>query len=158
MLPSRLYKREVMADPEIAGGIVGSTLSFLMVKVDAFAIREWKLQENIKKAVRNLDCELRSIEALLRDIADSKKEHDHNFRVWIQDVRDQAYDIEDVLDLFRLDMAQESVWHRLKMRHSINNLIQEINDRLEKIEQTKVMYIKAWPPLQPMQATTHTFL
>ena len=124
-------------DPEIGGGIAGSAVSFLLLKLDVFASREWNLQENIKKAVQNLGRELRSIEALLRDAA-SKKEHDHQFRVWIQNVRDQAYAIEDVLDLFRLD--QESVWRRLKMRHSINNLIQDIDRSLQSIQQTKERY------------------
>ncbi|KAL6349946.1 hypothetical protein AAG906_002053 [Vitis piasezkii] len=124
-------------DPEIGGGIAGSAVSFLLLKLDVFASREWNLQENIKRAVQNLGRELRSIEALLRDAA-SKKEHDHQFTVWIQNVRDQAYAIEDVLDLFRLD--QESVWRRLKMRHSINNLIQDIDRSLQSIQQTKERY------------------
>ncbi|KAL6351014.1 hypothetical protein AAG906_031600 [Vitis piasezkii] len=122
---------------DIGGEIAGSAVSFLLLKLEAFASREWNLQENIKMAVQNLGRELRSIEALLRDAA-SKKEHDHQFTVWIQNVRDQAYAIEDVLDLFRLD--QESMWRRLKMRHSINNLIQDIDRSLQNIQQTKERY------------------
>ena len=122
---------------DIGGEIAGSAVSFLLLKLEAFASREWNLQENIKMAVQNLGRELRSIEALLRD-ADSKKEHDHQFTVWIQNVREQAYAIEDVLDLFRLD--QEPVWRRLKMRHSINNLIQDIDRSLQNIQQTKERY------------------
>ncbi|KAL6350896.1 hypothetical protein AAG906_031482 [Vitis piasezkii] len=89
--------------------------------------------------VHNLQRELRSIEALMRD-ADAKKEHDHQFKVWIQEVRTEAYAIEDVLDLFRLHRDQESVWRHLKMRHSIGNLIQDINTRLVIIKQTKERY------------------
>ncbi|RVW42203.1 disease resistance protein RPM1 [Vitis vinifera] len=126
-----------MVDPEITGGIAASTLSFLLVKLDAFAIREWKLQENIKKSVQNLGCELRNIQAMLRD-ADSKEEHSHQFTVWIKEVRDQAYAIEDALDLFKL--KQESVWRRLKLRHSINDLIQDIERSLQNIQRTKERY------------------
>ncbi|KAL6351168.1 hypothetical protein AAG906_031754 [Vitis piasezkii] len=126
-----------MVDPEITGGIAASTLSFLLVKLDAFAIREWKLQENIKKSVQNLGCELRNIQAMLRD-ADSKEERSHQFTVWIKEVRDQAYAIEDALDLFKL--KQESVWRRLKLRHSINDLIQDIERSLQNIQRTKERY------------------
>ncbi|KAJ9707839.1 hypothetical protein PVL29_000084 [Vitis rotundifolia] len=75
----------------------------------------------------------------MRD-ADAKKEHDHQFKVWIQEVRTEAYAIEDVLDLFRLHQDQESAWRHLKMRHSIGNLIQDINTRLVIIKQTKERY------------------
>ena len=73
-----------MDDAEIAGGIVGSTLSLLLVKLDAFATSsEWKLEENIGEAVRNLERELQSIEALLRDGC-SKKERDQQFSAWFK--------------------------------------------------------------------------
>ena len=114
-------------------------VSFLLQNLEAFATREWNLQEHIRNGVHNLKRELRSIEALMRD-ADAKKEHDHQFKVWIQEVRTEAYAIEDVLDLFRLHRDQESVWSHLKMRHSIGNLIQDINTRLVIIKQTKERY------------------
>ncbi|KAJ9680398.1 hypothetical protein PVL29_019659 [Vitis rotundifolia] len=126
-----------MVDSEITGGIAASTSSFLLEKLDAFAIREWKLQENIKKSVQSLGCELKNIQAMLRD-ADSKEKHSHQFTVWIKEVRDQAYAIEDALDLFKL---KESVpWRRQKMRHSINDLIQDIERSLQNIQRTKERY------------------
>ena len=130
-------KREIMVDPEITGGIAASTLSFLLVKLEAFAIREWKLQENIKNSLQDLGRELRNIQALLRD-ADSKEERSQQFTNWIEEVRDQAFAIEDALDLFKL--KQESVWRRLKLRHSINGLIKEIDRSLKKIQRTKERY------------------
>ncbi|KAJ9692193.1 hypothetical protein PVL29_011322 [Vitis rotundifolia] len=114
-------------------------VSFLLQKLEAFASREWNLQENIRNGVRDLQQELRSIEAMMRD-ADAKKDHDHQLKVWIQEVRTQAYAIEDVIDLFRLHQDQESVWRHLKMRRSISNLIQDINIRLGIIKQKKERY------------------
>ena len=122
---------------EIGGRIAGGAVSFLLVKLDAFASREWYFQENINRALQDLEIELRSIEALLRDAA-SNNDPDHLFTVWIQNVRDQAYAIEDVLDLFRVD--QESVWCRFKKHHSISNLIKDIDGRLQRIQRTKDMY------------------
>ncbi|RVW42205.1 hypothetical protein CK203_016434 [Vitis vinifera] len=66
-----------MADSEIAGGVVAGSVIFLLKKLDAIVTREGNLQGNNKKRVQDLRHELRSIEALQKDIdADPKKEHD----------------------------------------------------------------------------------
>ena len=126
-------------DPDIVGGIAGGAVSYLLLKIDAVATREWNLQENINTALQNLGIELRSIEALLRNAA-SKKDPDHQFTDWIQNVRDQAYAIEDVLDLFRLHQDQETGMLSFKIRHSINKLIKDIEGSLQRIQQIKDRY------------------
>ena len=114
-------------NPDIVGGIAGSAVSYLLVKLDAFATRELNLKENINRALQDLGIELRGIEALLRNAA-SRNDPDHQFTGWIQEVRDQAYAIEDVLDLSMLH--QETAWRRFKSRHSIDHLIKDIEGRL----------------------------
>ena len=93
-------------NPDLAGGMADGAVWFLLQKLEAFASREWNLQENIRNGVRELQRELRRIEAMMRD-ADAKKDYDNRFNVWIQEVRTEAYAIEDVLDLFRLHWDQE---------------------------------------------------
>ena len=124
-------------DPEIVGGIAGSAVSYLLVKLDAFATREFNLKENINRALHDLGIELRIIEALLRDAA-SKKDPDHQLTFWIQYVRDQAYAMEDVLDLFKLH--QEKPWRYFLSLHPIDNLINDIEGSLNRIERTKNWY------------------
>ena len=126
-------------NPDLAGGMANGAVSFLLQKLEAFASREWNLQENTRNGVRALQIELRSMEAKIR-YADAKKDDDDQFNVWIQEIRTEAYAIEDVFDLFRLHQHQESVWDHLKMRHSISKLIQDINTRLEIIKETKERY------------------
>ncbi|CBI27240.3 unnamed protein product, partial [Vitis vinifera] len=101
-------------NPDLAGGMADGAVSFLLQKLEAFASTEWNLQENIRNGVRELQRELWRIEAMMRD-ADAKKDYDNQFNVWIQEVRTEAYAIEDVLDLFRLHWDQESVWRHLKI-------------------------------------------
>ncbi|KAL6351065.1 hypothetical protein AAG906_031651 [Vitis piasezkii] len=118
-----------MADSEIAGGVVAGSVIFLLKKLDAIVTREGNLQGNNKKRVQDLRHELRSIEALQKDIdADPKKEHDHRFQ--------------DVIDLLSLDMTQESARRRWKMRHSINDLIEKINRSLENSQKIQERYQK----------------
>ncbi|KAJ9707840.1 hypothetical protein PVL29_000085 [Vitis rotundifolia] len=126
-------------NPDPAGGMAQGAVSFLLQKLEAFASREWNLQENIRNGIRDLQIELRSMEAMIRN-ADAKKDDDDQCNVWIQEVRTEAYAIEDVFDLFRLHQDQESVLDHLKMRHSISKLIQDINTRLVIIKQTKTRY------------------
>ena len=110
-------------DPEIGGGNAGSAVTFLLVKLDAFATGEWNMQKTIRRAVLNLRRELRSIEALLRDHDASEIDPDYQFNIL-------------TLDLFRLD--QESVWRRFKMSHSINNFIQDIGGSLQSNQRYKM--------------------
>ena len=126
-------------NPDLAEAMADGVVSFLLQKLQTFASREWNLEENIKNGVHDLQIEMQSIEALMKD-ADAKKDHDHRIKVWIQEVRIQAHAIEDVLDLFRFQQDQESMWPHLKMRHPISNLIQDINTRLATIKKTKESY------------------
>ncbi|KAL6351125.1 hypothetical protein AAG906_031711 [Vitis piasezkii] len=123
-------------ETEIAGALVEGCVTFLLQKIDAIATREWNLKQINRMKVQDIGRELGSIEALLQ--ADSKKDPDHQYAVWIRQVRDQANAIEDVLDRVRL--AEGSVWWGLKMRYSTEELIQEINTSLQNIQRTRERY------------------
>ena len=99
-------KREIMVglETEIAGALVEGSVTFLLQKIDAIATREWNLKQINRMKVQDIGRELGSIEALLQ--ADSKEDPDHRYAVWIQQVRDQANAIEDVLDRVRLAEGQ----------------------------------------------------
>ena len=124
-------------DPEIVGGIAGSAVSYLLLKLDAFVTRELNLKKNINRALRDLGIELRSIEILMRESA-SKEDPGDNYTGWIQEVRDQAYAIEYVLDLFKLH--QEKPWRHFLSLHPIDNLINDIEGSLQRIERTRKRY------------------
>ncbi|GFS43061.1 hypothetical protein Acr_00g0083350 [Actinidia rufa] len=74
-----------------------AAVSFLLGKIDNLVGREWDLLTSIDGKVDNLRHELESMTALLTD-ADARGEQDSQFRVWIQQVRDLAYAIDNVLD------------------------------------------------------------
>ncbi|KAL6349942.1 hypothetical protein AAG906_002049 [Vitis piasezkii] len=111
-----------------------------VVKIIVFRAPTPSFQATSRNGVRELQRELWRIEAMMRD-ADARKDYDNRFNVWIQEVRTEAYAIEDVLDLFRLHWDQESVWRHLKMWHSISNLIQDINTRLAIISAETNTYL-----------------
>ncbi|XP_057462949.1 disease resistance protein RPM1-like [Actinidia eriantha] len=122
-----------------------AAVSFLLGKIDNLVGREWKLLTSINGRVDNLRRELETIKALLTDAADARGEEDAQFRVWIQQVRDLAYDIDNVLDTFILHLAKHPR-HRLDFtrwfnqfdaRHLIDNQIKKITTMMDSIKPTK---------------------
>ncbi|XP_057471901.1 LOW QUALITY PROTEIN: disease resistance protein RPM1-like [Actinidia eriantha] len=113
-----------------------AAVSFLLGKIDNLVGREWDLLISIDGRVDNLRHELESMTALLTD-ADARGEQDSQFRVWIQQVRDLAYAIDNVLDTFILHLVKHpprvlnvtQLFTRFNVRHLIGNQILEINTR-----------------------------
>ncbi|GFZ06052.1 hypothetical protein Acr_18g0002220 [Actinidia rufa] len=122
-----------------------AAVSFLLGKIDNLVGREWKLLTSIDGRVDNLRRELKTIEALLTDVADARGEEDAQSIEWIQQVRDLAYAIDNVLDTFILHLAKHpprvldlTRWFtHFDARHLIANQIQEINTMMDSIKPTK---------------------
>ncbi|XP_059656714.1 disease resistance protein RPM1-like [Cornus florida] len=136
----------------------GDAVYFLMNKLEIWLEAEWNLPAKINMGVQSLRGELKTIGALLED-ADTKREHNHLVSVWLQQVRDGAYDIEDVLDIFTFHMAQQYISHGLqpltkwRARHSISELIDEINTKLNSIKETRERYHNIRSPQASSQTT-----
>ncbi|XP_052182178.1 disease resistance protein RPM1-like isoform X2 [Diospyros lotus] len=124
-----------------------SVVSFLLHKIDFLLSREWALLSGINDEIGGLKRELEAIGALLRD-SDRRGESNEQVRVWIQQARDLAYDIEDVLDMYAFHIAQLSNQlpeflqglTRLKQRRFIAVLIREIKAKLHGVKLTRERY------------------
>ncbi|GFZ06070.1 hypothetical protein Acr_18g0002400 [Actinidia rufa] len=122
-----------------------AAVSFLLEKISSLVGREWDLLKSIDGRVDNFKRELKTIKALLTDAADARGEENAQFREWIQQVRDLAYAIDDVLDTFILHLAKHppcvldlTRWFtHSDARHLIDNQIQEINTMMDSIKPTK---------------------
>ncbi|XP_059656790.1 disease resistance protein RPM1-like [Cornus florida] len=118
---------------------------FLLNKLEIWLEAEWNLPAKINMGVESLRGEFETISALLKD-ADTKREHNHQVSVWLQQVRDGAYDIEDVLDILKFHMAQQYIIRNLgfltrwRARHSINEVIEEIDMKLRSIKESRERY------------------
>ncbi|XP_057464200.1 disease resistance protein RPM1-like [Actinidia eriantha] len=122
-----------------------AAVRFLLEKITSLVGREWDLLTSIDGRVDNLRRELETIKALLTDAADARGEEDAQFRVWIQQVRDLAYAIDNVLDTFILHLAKHpshsldfTRWfNQFEARHLIDNQIKEITTMMDSIKPTK---------------------
>nr|DAD42824.1 TPA_asm: hypothetical protein HUJ06_001054 [Nelumbo nucifera] len=74
-----------------------SAVSFLLYKLWLLMEGKVKLLKGVRKEVKDIVAELESMQAFLKD-ADVKSEIEESVKTWVKQVRDVAYDMEDVLD------------------------------------------------------------
>ncbi|OMO57396.1 putative Disease resistance protein RPH8A [Corchorus capsularis] len=118
-------------------------VSFLLHKIEYLITREWDVLRGIDNEVDGLRHEFETINALLRE-ADTKGGINEQLNVWIKQVRDLAYDIEDVLDMFAFHTAKSSnlfpEFLQFIKRCPIASLIQDIKIKLRGTRETRERY------------------
>ncbi|KAF5202698.1 Disease resistance protein [Thalictrum thalictroides] len=145
----------------MAESVVGFLLEKLVLVVD----QEVELLKGVRNEINQMKDEFQSIKALLRD-ADAKVAIDQGVKEWVEQVRDVAYEIEDVLDEFILSHHQTggrqtdshdvqgnfvrsiaSVFHSvihlftcLKVEHEIGTHIKHIRIRIQEISNRRQRY------------------
>jgi hypothetical protein len=128
---------------ELVMGAMGS----LLPKLGELLKEEYGLQKGVRKKIQSLSQELEAVHAVLRRIGDVPPEQlDDLVKLWVRDVRESSYDMEDIVDTFLVcvdDGAEPADPHRLrrlrkkvgglfkksKARRKISCLIQEIYER-----------------------------
>ncbi|KAI3445128.1 hypothetical protein Pfo_001793 [Paulownia fortunei] len=88
-----------------------SAVVFLLDRLTILLEEKLRDLKGVKEAVENIKDELERMTAFLR-VADAMEESDMELRVWVKQVRDAAYDVEDFLDKFTLHLAQNHQSHR----------------------------------------------
>ncbi|KAL7188077.1 hypothetical protein ACSBR1_038014 [Camellia fascicularis] len=105
----------------------------LLANFAPFLQEEVNLLSEVQEDMEDIRDEFERMSAFLK-VADAKEESDLELKVWIKQVRDAAYDTEDVLDKFKLHL----VHHRdngFGARHQIASEIQRIKSRVINISE-----------------------
>ncbi|KAF8394135.1 hypothetical protein HHK36_020341 [Tetracentron sinense] len=84
-------------------------VTFALDRLVPLLKQEVNLLRGVKQEVEYIRDELQSIQGFLRD-ADAREES-QEVKVWVKQVRDIVYDIEDTLDEFMLRLTQQCLWH-----------------------------------------------
>ncbi|XP_058111974.1 disease resistance protein RPM1-like [Magnolia sinica] len=121
-----------------------SAVSYLIQYLATLLVEEALSLKRVDREVREIRDELESIRSFLRD-ADARQDADEGLKTWLKQVREVAYNVEDVLDEFMLGLAQEQhgtqgcfnflprLIKRLKVRHQIASSIRDIKTQIHKM-------------------------
>ncbi|KAL6126348.1 hypothetical protein ACLB2K_074399 [Fragaria x ananassa] len=146
---SFLYKKETMGE-----AVLGAFLPVLLEKLADQEITEYfgRLKGVDKKVLEKWTRALTAIEAVLSD-AEEKQLTRRAVKEWLDDLRDLAYDVIDVLDIFDTKMLERRIerqqgsksklWSSLsqvKSNFGLNSAIKKISDRLEEITTRKKQF------------------
>ncbi|CAN6556114.1 unnamed protein product [Malus baccata var. baccata] len=131
-------------------------VAFLQVLVDKLARREvlkyFGLVKGVDQNLKKWSATLSAIGAVLNDAEERQLTAESNaLKVWLDDLRDLAFDVEDVLDQYATKMLKRQIQHahsstRSKVWNSIpngvfnfkmNSEIQKITERLQEISERK---------------------
>ncbi|KAK3003464.1 hypothetical protein RJ639_019469 [Escallonia herrerae] len=120
-------------------------VSFLLNELAVFLHEEKSLLGGVREEAEYVRAKLEQMRAFL-SVADAKEESDPRLQVWIKQVRNVAYDTEDILDEFILRLAnnhrngffgflRRMTWcvKKIQAHHQIASKIQRIRPRIDNI-------------------------
>ncbi|KAF3796835.1 Disease resistance protein [Nymphaea thermarum] len=128
-----------------------AAIGFALGRLALFLEEEARSIHGFREKVEAVERKLRGIQCFLKN-ADGRSAGDSKIEHWVTEMRQVAYEIEDVIDLFVLEVesyynrkglkgrAKRSA-HKLKEiveRREINSKIEKINKKIEEINQSRV--------------------
>ncbi|XP_058114496.1 putative disease resistance protein At1g50180 isoform X2 [Magnolia sinica] len=128
--------------------IVESIVKLLLQKLADPILQEAILLYGVGDEVEWLEAEFKRMQCFLED-ADAKQEGDKRVKCWVGDVRDVAYDAEDVIDTFLFKVANlrrtgikryGCIFNELKPRHEVGSKIELIKAKIRAISESRSTY------------------
>ncbi|KAI5655699.1 hypothetical protein M9H77_32886 [Catharanthus roseus] len=121
-------------------------LSFLLNRLSTFLDQEYAHLRGLREGLQFINDELGSMKAFLRVVESQIEQNNDLLQEWVKQVREAAYDIEDVIDEYMLIFAPSRVNEfygcvqntctsvmTLKARHELSNKVNDIKSRVENI-------------------------
>ncbi|KAL7211211.1 hypothetical protein ACSBR2_014146 [Camellia fascicularis] len=119
----------------------------LLANIAPFLQEKVNLLSGVQQEIEFIRDEFERMSAFLR-VANAKEESDPDLKVWVKQVRDAAFDTEDVLNKFKLHLADHhgdgfsgfvrKIWISIKTskaRHQIASEVKRIMSRVISISQ-----------------------
>ncbi|KAJ3708331.1 hypothetical protein LUZ61_012036 [Rhynchospora tenuis] len=128
-----------------------SVVSFVVGKLGDAFVKEVLHLYGVSEQVEKVSRELIRMQVFLKD-ADTKRIVDERQKQWMKEVRDLAYDIEDVIDTFLSEAPEKKAGKReavkrqfMKIKklpavHMLGDEINKIEARIQEIEASRVRY------------------
>ncbi|PQM38875.1 putative disease resistance protein [Prunus yedoensis var. nudiflora] len=90
-----------------------AAVSFVLESVRDFTIQEAKFLSGVSRQVEAAQTELEFMQGFLKD-ADARQGQDETVRIWVAKIRDTAYDLEDVIQTYGLEVDSKKKKRGLK--------------------------------------------
>ncbi|XP_052206314.1 disease resistance protein RPM1-like isoform X2 [Diospyros lotus] len=103
-------------------------------------VNEAKLLSNVRRDVASIKAELESIKTFLKDADLRAETGDEIAMIWVKQVREVAYQIEDVIDEYLLDRGRRRGFGSLFQRVKIASQIQDIKRTIGEIKERADRY------------------
>ncbi|KAJ6804044.1 putative disease resistance protein isoform X3 [Iris pallida] len=132
-----------------------AAVSFVVDKLGNLLVEELILLHGVNDQVERLRRELQRMQCFLRD-ADTKRKRDERVKHWVKEIRDVAYEAEDVIDTFIINAAdthrgrrRPGVFGFLKSclratdvvgRHRASAQITAVMDKISEISASRITY------------------
>lgn len=132
-------------------------VNFVLGKLADVAVQEVLSLHGVDKQVETMSRELGRIQAFLKD-ADKKQITNEKQKYWIKEVRDLAYSIEDVIDIFLMEIPQQEQQKSTGMIHNMRRMIRKtkkyiavrklvddislIQAKMKEIQMSRLRYVK----------------
>ncbi|XP_027368559.1 disease resistance protein RPM1-like [Abrus precatorius] len=131
-----------------------SVVEILLNELSRVVKEEVNLQKGVKDEIKKVKDELATMKAFLRFV-DVQQEKDLRLKPWVEQVRDVAFEIEDVVDDYLLQIASDddagsahntcfrsicSPFKKWKARHQIGSELQNIRGRVSEIAERPKRY------------------
>ncbi|CDP12977.1 unnamed protein product [Coffea canephora] len=130
-----------------------TVLSFVLRQLSTFLHEEGRLLGGLRQEVQFIMDELGQMRAFLREAEAKEEDAQPTLQQWIKQVRDAAYDTEDILDEFVARFARRpatgfygsvrrifSSIKNLRARHRVASEIQSIKSRIKSISEAHTRY------------------
>ncbi|XP_058114550.1 putative disease resistance protein At1g50180 [Magnolia sinica] len=132
--------------------IVESIVKLLLQKLADPILQEAIFLYGVGDQVEWLEAEFKRMQCFLED-ADAKQEGDRRVKGWVGDVRDVAYDAEDVIDTFLFKVANlrrtgfvgcikrySCIFNELIARHEVGSNIERLKIKIHAISESRLTY------------------
>ncbi|XP_027081540.1 disease resistance protein RPM1-like [Coffea arabica] len=130
-----------------------TVLSFVLDQLSTFLREEGRLLGGVRQEVQFIRDELEQMRAFLQEAEAKEEDAQPTLQQWIKQVRDAAYDTEDILDEFLARFARHratgfcgsvrrifSSIKNLRARHRVASEIQSIKSRIKSISEAHQRY------------------
>ncbi|XP_042477169.1 putative disease resistance protein At1g50180 [Macadamia integrifolia] len=124
-------------------------VSSLICKLGSLLLEEANFLGGVKTQIRSLHDELEWINSFLRD-ADEKSRSNRRVNLWVSQVKNLAFDAEDIIDLYKLQIVRQRQRNIVKRfmgsrkylftLHKFGNQVEDIKRRIGEISANRSKY------------------